>query len=511
MKIGKFHDTMLMAFLLQTYPQSLKSLAYRLFRMEMEECDDVVGDKAGLDEVEDFDRVVRYSARDADATMRVFPVLWKEICDRGLREVYERDLATIPMIVDMMANGVGADRYRLEHLQKYFTIQMAKLQEEIDRYAGKGYTKVINPNSTQQVSDILYRILGLGKGIKLKPLKNEKGFSTDANALAKIKGKHPIVEKITQYRAYGKLVNTYIEVLLEKVGEGKGRIHTNLRITRVPHSGRLSSSDPNLMAQPVRTEEGNMVRKCFVADPGYKLVSFDYDQIEMRVMAHVSQDPTMIKLFLDGRDIHAETAARIFGVPLDKVDDKKHRYPTKRAGFGIIYSIGPKGLSDVLVSSGAGENWTEDACRKLIDEYFTVYPGIRQYIRDTRTCAMRHGMVKDMWGRFKYTPEVKSTLPYIKEEGLRKACNMPIQSGSQGIIKQAMVNVHRTYGANPNVKPLLQIHDDLLFELKEELLVGIVPTIEAVMVEAATLSVPILVSVKVGDDWGNMKPYTGGE
>jgi len=313
---------------------------------------------------------------------------------------------------------------------------------------------------------------------------------------------------VLDWRSIDTLLDKYIRVLPRKIG-ADGRVHTKLSLARVPHSGRLASSNPNLLAQPVRTEDGARIRDGFVAEKGWKLVSFDYSQIEMRIMAHLSQDPSMLEIYKKGGDIHTETAREIFGVK--EPDDMKHRYPTKRINFGIIYGLTSMGLSRELMASGLPE-CTEDWCNRFIIQWFKLREGVKQFIDKTKNEARRFGYVQDMWGRKVLIPEVKSFFPYIREAGLRRAGNQPIQGGAQGVIKEAMRRLwpliveYRCEGVR--IRPLLQIHDDLLFEMEEGDASIMAPIIQRVMETAVDLSVPMIVDAKIGDRWGSMKKYS---
>ena len=717
----------------------------------------------------DHDDAVDYAARDADATLRLWPILWGMIETRGLQEVFWRDMHAMLMVVDMMAAGIEVDLAHFEELSGYLQGKADVLENMIMRKAKSSF----NLASPLQVSKKLFVDLGLPQ---------IRGNSTDDKVLSRLVDKHPIIPLIREWRGYDKLLNTYTRQLPKKVQQD-GRIHTTFRITRVI-TGRLSASNPNLMAQPTRSKEGKMVRKGFVAAEGCSFLSCDYcltgdekiiteygeqpikdikvgtgvlsskegislqfekviaaakvgrapvyklrledgtsikctadhklmtyegecvelknlrvgdrlahvkesyagpqkystwylrnyhnsfykhrliakykygdcpegfevdhkngnavnwhsdniqylpitenraqggrrywravkngersdekrlealreglksrrtykgkenpnyakfkrdyltcpccgkefvqpkcrkaiycshkcyimfktqnhkiksidlvglrdiyqitvdnthtyvsqnglihsnSQIEMRVAAHEGDDTNMIEIFNKSQDIHTMTAAKMWGLAVEDVDELQHRYPAKRIGFGILYDITGKGLLEQMLSQGATSTLQE--CEEMIEAWFRVYSGIAQFMQDTKTHAKRHGFVRDMWGRIMYVPGVKAHNMWVKLEALRKAGNAPIQMGAQGVIKQAMgdlVPVLKDLSEMGICRPLIQIHDDILFEIDDHLLPIAVPRIVDVMENAVTLKVPTPVDPKTGKDWGTMDKW----
>jgi len=280
---------------------------------------------------------------------------------------------------------------------------------------------------------------------------------------------------------------------------------------RVKHSGRLASSNPNLMNQPTRTSDGQRIREAFVPEKGYGLWSFDYNQIEMRLMAHLSGDPTMCKAYIEGKDIHTETAMRIFGISKpEDVDEMKHRYPSKRTVFGIINNISAEGLARELVDGGAGI-WTVDRCQELLNTWFKVYRGVRDFMMRVKSEARLHGVVYDMWGRMEYVPAVWACDDQMKEKALRVAINQKIQSGAQGIIKEAMGKfvvdgLMKNWEKWGWAYPLIQIHDDIVWEISKEADKEIPPMIKHIMENAVKISIPIKVGVKKSyENWGKLE------
>jgi uracil-DNA glycosylase family 4 len=442
-------------------------------------------------------RFLRYAARDADATLRVYPYLNRRIREEGLEGVLEADLAMIPLVLQMQRNGILIDRKRFRTLKEEFREKKREMEDAISRMVGYR----LNPGSSPQVSHLLFDVLGV-KG------RRKSSTSTAKENLEPIRHQYPVIDHIMSWREYDKLETSYLDVIPAKAGKDD-RIRTNLRITRTV-TGRLASSDPNLMAQPVRTAEARRVREGFVARPGWVLASMDYSQIEMRVTADQSQDPTMLEVFRKGLDIHSETASRMFNLPVTALDEMKHRYPAKRTGFGILNLISPQGLLREMQVGGA-TGWTEEGCESLIREWFRIYAGVKAWIQENEAEARRTGKIRDMWGRYRLVPEIQCSDSRIVEDGVRQACNAPIQMGAQGIIKRAMgelVGVVREWGED-SVKPLLQVHDDILWEIREDLAPILIPVIKSVMEGCARLSIPTPVDAKCGRRWGEMKKWKG--
>ena len=499
---ARWIDTMQMAFLLETLPLSLKGLAYKLCGMKIKSFEDF---SLGFDwDVIPMEEGIRYACSHADATLRVYNKL-KSMAYDTMPEVLDRDLAIMPMVIQMMKNGMKIDVEYLSKLSVDFQIRNLELLSKIEEISGPGF----NPASAPQVSKLLYEQLKLGRRAKIK--KTKWGGSTSKESIKRIKDEHPVVQMIEDWRETDTLIDKFLNVLPEKVNSD-GRVHTKLSMVRVKHSGRLASSDPNLMAQPVRTDGGQLIRRGFVAPDGYVLASFDYNQIEMRLMAHLSQDPIMIDVYQRGGDIHTETAMRIFKISDPrKVDEMKHRYPAKRTGFGIINSVSARGLMREL------EGWKEEDCQHLLDEWFKVYVGVRQFMDQIRDQTILDGKLYDMWGRRELFPEVYAASPYIRDAGLRRAGNHGIQSGAQGIIKEAMrqlwpkiVEWNKRWDdlkGGESVRPLLQIHDDLIFEIHKEAVEWAVPEIKSTMENVVKLSIPITVNAKTGLNWGEMEKY----
>jgi uracil-DNA glycosylase family 4 len=442
-----------------------------------------------------IDKAVWYAGRDADATLRVFHKLAPRIKDEGLSGVLERDLGMMPMVSDMTRYGMPVNLDTMAKLRSLNQERGWQTLTEIERMAGR----YVNPNSPKQVAEVLKQF---GVGIKKKTKTGQ--VSTSKKVIEGLRGEHRIVDLICSCREYGKLIDSFIDPISRAAqADPDRRVHPSASTTTVA-TGRLAMRRPNLMAIPVRTQEGRELRDAFEAEDGFVFLSGDYSQVEMRVIAHDSQDPVMMDIFWRGADIHSETAAGMFEIPVTSVEEMAHRYPAKRVGFGILNDISAMGLQREFFMGGAGW-WEEGKCQDLIDRWFRVYAGVRRKMDDYRLYSRRHREIRDMHGRRRWVPEVVSVHPYVVEAGLRQAANAPIQMGAQGIIKEAMRQLVPVYsGFKGSIRPLIQIHDDLVWEVEEGLVGGIIPIIKDVMENAVKLSVPILVDFKAGKRWGSM-------
>ena len=446
----------------------------------------------------DLRDAIWYSCRDADATARVWPSLWARIKDEGMEDAYRIDMGVLEMVIDMERIGMGIDKSKFASLSKYYDKEMNKSRAAIDRELGIS----INPGSDKKVSEALYDRLRLRCNSKTK----SGGRSVDNEALTRLMTVHPVVPHIQRYRELFKAQCSFAKTLPAKAGKD-GRIHPDIKSTSVK-TGRLATANPNLMAIPVRSEEGKKIRECFVSNSGNSLVTGDYSQIEMRLVGHVSQDAEMLRIFRAKEDIHAITASRIFGLPVDRLDDMLHRYPAKRVGFGVLNHLTPEGLLDQLMLSGC-EGWDLKQCADLIKEWFSIFSGVKKYFGIVKAEARRSGRVRDLFGRSYLVPEVYSSIPWIREAGERQACSYIIQGGAQGIMKRAMVAVRPLYQEfirrNRFVWPLIQIHDDVVWEVEDGVIPVFIPSLRAVMTGAVQLSIPLDVDIKTGKDWGTMK------
>ncbi|MDP3710427.1 MAG: DNA polymerase I [bacterium] len=420
-----------------------------------------------------------------DAKFTLSPFLLKEV---------EEPLT--PILRKMEKRGILLDLVFLEKLSKRIGQKIGKLEKDIFELAGEEF----NINSTRELSRILFDKLKIStEGLR----RTEKGgvISTGASELEKLKDQHEIIHGILQYRELAKLRNTYIDSLPKLVDAKDGRIHTTYDQFGAA-TGRLSSSNPNLQNIPIMSEEGREIRKAFVSQDGYELASFDYSQIELRVAAHLADDKKMIEAFRKGEDIHSLTASEVYNIPLDKVTPDLRR-AAKTLNFGVLYGMGSQAFSE---STGMSRS----EAKKFIDGYFHYFAGVKHYIEETKKFARENGYVQTLYGRIRQIPEINSASWRIKREAERMAVNMPIQGTATGdIVKMAMVKVDKWIQENKledKVKMLLQVHDELVFEIEKSFVKKAALIIKNLMEGSARLKVPIVVEVKAGKNWGEQTP-----
>ena len=475
-----------------------------------------------------------YSARDADATWRIKGPLLKSVQESGMNRVLHGiDLPVLAQIAEMMDTGIMIDE---EHFSGLSVEYLERLKTSAVKCAAVGGYGSFNPNSPVQVANLLYSTRKLGYPVTRwsdsgNPRRDGsldvKSFntgtaqvhydtpepeptggkparpSTDDREMKKTG--HPVVDEIIEYRGVLKNKTSFADSLLEKAHPETKRVHGTIRATRV-ETGRLSMSDPNLMAIPVRTAEGRRIREGFIAAPGKIFVAIDYSQIEMRVMAHYTGSPYLAEIFFNGWDFHTATAARMFHVGYDDVETGQ-RYAAKRMNFGIIYGITALGLLEGFLEEGATE-WTLEGCEELIEMYDASFPEVAEYRKDQIEFGTKHGYVQDMFGRRRFIPELICPIPRIRGEGQRAAGNMPIQSSAQGIIKQAGNRLYylREQGEAPcDFRFLLQIHDEIFIELDEAYEIPFIKWAAPIMENIVQLSVPVVAEAKSGKAWGTMK------
>ncbi|MBQ8086964.1 MAG: DNA polymerase I, partial [Clostridia bacterium] len=425
-----------------------------------------------------------YDQHPASAIMALARLQREQLRADGLEEIYSKvELPLACVLRDMEKTGFLVDAHALTELGETFKENIGALVEEIAEMAGER----INLNSPKQLSELLFDKMGLPK-----PKKTSLGWSTSAEVLENLAQKYPICEKILEYRKYQKLESTYISSLTE-MRDAQGRIHT--RFDQVATAtGRISSSEPNLQNIPVRTPLGKQIRKAFVAAPGCVLVDADYSQIELRVLAHMSGDETMIEAFNEGQDIHARTASEVYGVPLDEVTSAM-RSSCKAVNFGIVY-----GISDFTLAKNIQASRQE--AREFIDRYFERYPGVKRYMDNAVREGKEQGYVTTQMGRRRYLPELKSSSYNLRAFGERCAMNSPIQGTAADIIKLAMIRVQRALREEKlSAKLLLQVHDELIIEAPQEERDAVIRLLRECMEHIVTLKVPLRVEVSTGGDW----------
>lgn len=420
----------------------------------------------------------------AQAVYELYPVLDAKLSEAGGRDLYYNiELPLCAVLADMERAGFLVDRAALAAYGDSMVSGINALQEEIWRYAGREF----NINSPKQLGEVLFDELMLPAGKKTKT-----GWSTNADVLEKLVGKHPIISDILDYRMLTKLKSTYADGLI-KVISPDGRIHTNFKMT-VTATGRLSSTEPNLQNIPVRKELGSEIRKMFVAAPSCVLVDADYSQIELRLLAHISGDETMKNAFLTGEDIHAVTASQVFGIPLDEVTPQQRSH-AKAVNFGIVY-----GISAFSLAQDIGVRPAE--AKAYIDAYLEKYHGVREYMERVISEAKANGYVETLFGRRRPLPELKSSNFNTRSFGERVARNMPIQGTAADIMKLAMVNAHRRIQAEGlRSRLILQVHDELIAECPEDEAEHVKALLEEEMSGAVQLDVPLTANAKIGHTW----------
>ena len=486
---GVEHDTLLESYVLESHlSHSMDSLAQRHLGIKTITYEEVCGKGAhqiGFDQV-DLKTATEYAAEDADITLRLHHHLWPQL-ERmpSLRYVYEQiEMPAMRVLGIMERNGITIDREKLALQGQEVGKKLLVLEKEIHQLAGQPF----NIQSPKQIGEILFGQLQLPV-VKKTP---SGAPSTDEEVLQKLAEDFPLPARILDYRSLAKLMSTYIEKLPRMVNPKTGRVHTNYA-QAVAVTGRLASNDPNLQNIPVRTEEGRRIREAFVPQAGYRLVSADYSQIALRIMAHIAEDENLLAAFKAGKDIHQATAAEIFAIPLDQVSSEQRRY-AKVINFGLIYGMSAYGLAGNLKIERA-------AAQQYIAKYFERYPGVAQYMERTREEARTNGYVETVFGRRLWLPDIKANGPR-RQGAERAAINAPMQGTAADLIKLAMVAVQNWLEQEQlKTKMLLQVHDELVFEAPPEELEHLKSSLPQLMGSIAELKVPLIVSIGVGDNW----------
>lgn len=434
-----------------------------------------------------LDRATEYAAEDADVTLRLWQVLQPRLRTNKALALYEQvERRLIPVLLDMERAGIKVDEAELRALSLDFAERMAVMETEIHKLAGEPF----NLGSAKQLGEILFDRMGLAGGKRMKT----GAWGTDASVLQGLADQgHELPAKILEWRQLAKLKSTYTDALVEQINPDTGRVHTSFAMA-VAATGRLSSTDPNLQNIPIRTEEGGRIRRAFIAEPGNVLISADYSQIELRLLAHVADIPQLKASFAAGEDIHARTASEVFGVPMEGMDSATRRR-AKAINFGIIYGISAFGLARQL-QIAPGE------ARSYIDAYFQRYPAIRGYMERTRDAARANGYVLTPFGRRCWIAGIADKNPARRGYGERQAINAPLQGGAADIIKRAMVKLPAALRASGlQARMLLQVHDELVFEAPAAQAEALAALAKSVMETAATLSVPLVVETGIGKNW----------
>ncbi len=487
---GIVHDTLLESYVLESHRgHDLDSLAERHLGIKTITYDEVTGKGAariGFDQVE-VARATEYAAEDADVALRLHRVMWPEIeGDEKLRHVYQAiEMPLVPVLLDMERNGVLLDTAALEGQSREIGEKLVELERRAQELAGQPF----NLNSPKQIQEILFERL------KLKPLKKTPGGvpSVDEEVLQQLALDYPLPKALLDYRALAKLKSTYTDKLPRMVDPDTGRVHTNYA-QAVAVTGRLASNDPNLQNIPVRTAEGRRIREAFIAPPGRAILSADYSQVELRIMAHISGDPGLLRAFAEGHDVHASTAAEVFGVPLESVTAEQRRY-AKVINFGLIYGMSEFGLASQL-------GLERSAARSYMDRYFARYPGVAEYMERTREEARSRGYVETVLGRRLWLPEIRGGNPQRRQAAERAAINAPMQGTAADLIKLAMIAVHGWLGRERlSTRLVMQVHDELVLEVAEAELEVVRARVPELMAGVAQLRVPLVADVGVGPNW----------
>lgn len=487
---GPIFDTMLAGYLIDAgQPLKMDYLSEKYLGYNPISIDTLIGKNApwkSMDQVP-VDKAAVYAAEDSDITLRLFhvmkPLLEKDELDE-VAQCIEFPLSEV--LSDMELTGVKIDTVMLESLSKDLTSDILEIEAKIYEAAEAQF----NINSPAQLGDILFNKLGIPSGKKTSTGK----YSTNEEVLSALANEHEVPRLVLEYRGLAKLKSTYVDALPQLVNPATGRVHTSYN-QNVAATGRLSSSNPNLQNIPIRTERGREIRRAFVPEEGYKMMSADYSQIELRIIASIAEDEAMKAAFERGEDIHARTAAEVFGLDDLKLVTPDQRRKAKEVNFGIPYGVSAFGLAQRLgIPNSEG--------RRMIDAYFERFPGIKEYIGKTVAFAKDHGYVKTLTGRRRYIPEINSGNPTGRGFAERTAINMPIQGTAADLIKIAMISIHRLLKEGGyKSRMLMQVHDELVFEIHESEINTLPELIRRHMEEAMPIGVPLKVEMGIADNW----------
>ena len=491
-------DTMIAEWLIDPASRNLglKDMAGSYLGISMTHIEELIGsgkNQSSMDLVS-IASAAPYAAADAEVTLRLVPLVKQNMAARNCAKVFEEiEMPLLPVLIEMEKTGINLDRPFFEKFSKEMGVRLAEIEAQV--YEAVGYP--FNLNSTQQLSKVLFETLKLEPPDKNK--KTTSGhYSTAAAVLDELSGQHPAVDLLLEYRELSKLKSTYLDTLPLQINPKTNRVHTSLSQTGAV-TGRLASSNPNLQNIPTRTDLGKQVRLGFVAAPGHLLLSVDYSQIELRIVAHMSGDEAMLDAFRAGQDIHAATAAAIYGVTLDQVTKEQRRH-AKAINFGLIYGMSAFGLSRTTdLTLGESENFVKD--------YFEHFPGVKKFLDGIRVLAARQGYVETMLGRRRYFPNLANPANVaMRNREEREAINAPIQGTAADIMKLAMIALPPALkSANLKSRMLLQVHDELVLEVPEAELTEAIQVVRRVMENALVLSIPLLTEARSGVNWGSMQ------
>jgi DNA polymerase-1 len=486
---GYAHDTMLQSYVLEVHkPHSLESLADRHLGRKGLSYEDMCGKGAhqiSFSQV-DVEKASDYACEDTDFTLSVHQRLWPLLqADEKLNFVYQLEMQSSEALYRIERNGVLIDAPTLAAQSHELGLRIMQLEEEAYAIAGQRF----NLASPKQLGEIFFDKLGLP--VVKKTATGAR--STDEEVLEKLAEDYPLPKKILEHRSLSKLKGTYTDKLAQLAMPQTGRVHTHYA-QAVAVTGRLSSNDPNLQNIPIRTPEGRRVREAFVAPPGFVIASADYSQIELRIMAHISEDPALLKAFHEGLDVHKATAAEVFGLTPDTVSSEQRRY-AKVINFGLIYGMSAFGLAKALgIDNTAAKNY--------IERYFLRFAGVKRYMDETRAQAKAQGYVETVFGRRLYLPEINSPNGPRRGGAERAAINAPMQGTAADLIKLSMVKVQQVLDAqHKGTRMIMQVHDELVFEVPDAEVDWVKTEIPRLMADVAQLKVPLLAEVGVGSNW----------
>jgi DNA polymerase-1 len=491
---GVVFDTMVASYLLNPilHAHNLETIAAEYLDHKMISYKEVTADQKGekrFDQVR-IEEAVPYACEDADITWMAYKALKPKLMEGGLDRLFEDvEMRLIPVLVDMEMTGICVDRQRLEAVSKAFEHQLLDIEDHIYALAGETF----NIQSPQQLGHILFEKLKLPIQ---KKTKKKTGYSTDVEVLTTLSLEHELPLQVLQYRSLAKLKSTYADALVELIHPETQRVHTSYNQT-VTATGRLSSSDPNLQNIPVRTEEGRKIRAAFIPRKGWIMLSADYSQIELRLLAHYSKDPILVEAFEQDQDIHARTAAEVFQL-LPGMITREMRRQAKVINFGIIYGMSPFRLSKELGIS-------TKMAKTYIDHYFDRYAGVKRFIEETIEEARKTGTVSTLLGRQRRLPDITSANRTAREFAERTAVNTPLQGTAADLIKMAMIRIYKAFEQKRlKAKMLLQVHDELVFEVPPNELKAVEKSVRDLMEGAFQLIVPLKVDIKTGEDWAGI-------
>lgn len=494
---GIYFDSMIASYVLNpgTRGHSLDNLSFVELGHQMIPIETLIGKGTSQISMEQvpLEKLYEYACEDADITWQLIQKLKPRLKKKTLDKLFHTiEMPLVKVLAKMERNGVKIDVKFLDKMGKELEKKIVELEKRIQKIAGVAF----NVNSPIQLKEVLFEKLKISS---FDIRKTKTGlFSTASSELEKLKDNHPIVPLIIKHRELSKLKNTYLDAIPKLVDPKTSRVHTSYNQT-ITSTGRLSSSDPNLQNIPIRTELGEKIRHAFIADNGYMFISADYSQIELRIVASLSNDKKMIEIFKRGEDIHKATAAAINKLPLQKVT-KEMRYAAKEVNFGILYGMGAYGLS-------RRTGITVSEAQRFIDSYFSTFSGVKAYIEKTLDEARKKGYVKTLFGRIRYIPEIHSGIFQVRSAAERMAINMPIQGTAADLIKIAMINIdkHLEEKYKPEYsKMILQVHDELVFEVREDLVdeVSEMVKTDMEMAGAGRIKVPIKVDIRISKSWG---------